>query len=238
MKLVLLLCLLTTTALAQRFNEPIRLINNQRVDVRPLITWWTNVVALNEANATRPETNQLPIPPRPLTAWALITTERMTNSGLVWIADVGIWERPESAPVQKLVVLEHVPLSGKQVFDRAATRDSQAQQELAAAESAKETHRQRAELHRARANTYYEFDYVAPGHGFFDEGVRHANAAQQEENRANAAERRESELRTEREQLNQITEGRSQFRLEAFALKTDRTRNGLPVYDVGLPFGR
>jgi hypothetical protein len=238
MKTLLFVCLVATSAFGQRFNEPIRLINNHRVDLTPLLMWWTNTITIIDANATRPETNQIPVPPRPLTAWALITTERITNSGLVWIAEVDIWQTPEPPSVRQLVVLERVPLSGKQAFDNAAARDAQAKEEIGVAQAALETHRQNADAHRARADTFFEFDFAAPGNGFFDEGVRLSQLAQREANLAAAAAQRETNLRAEREQLNQITEGRTQFRFEAFALKTARTRLGLPVYDVGLPFGR
>jgi len=238
MRILLLLCLFATSAFGQRFNEPVRMINNRRVDLKPLLTWWTNVVAIHQANENRAETNQIPIPPRPLSAWSLITTDRMTNAGLVWIAEIEIRQTPTDQPVSELVVLEHVPLSGKQTFDGAAARDANAEKELGAAESAKELHQKRAEQYGERANTFYEFDYMAPGHGFFDEGVRLSNAAQLEKNRATAAEQRGDNLRGEREKLSTITEGRTQFTLESFALKTTRKHLGLPVYDVGLPFGR
>jgi len=238
MRIILLLCLFATSAIGQRFNEPVRMITNRRVDLKPLLSWWTNVVAINHANESRAETNQIPIPPRPLSAWSLITTDRMTNAGLVWLAEIEIRQTPDDPPVRELAVLEHVPLSGKQTFDRAATRDAHAEKELGVAESAKEIHRKRAAEYRERANTFFEFDYMAPGHGFVDEGVRLGNAAQREKDRATAAEQRESDLRTEREKLSAITEGRTEFMLEAFALKTTRKHLGLPVYDVGLPFGR
>ncbi|HEX5218466.1 MAG TPA: hypothetical protein VFZ59_02775 [Verrucomicrobiae bacterium] len=238
MRIILLLCLFATSALGQRFNEPIRMINNRRVDLTPLLTWWTNAMAINQANETRAETNQIAVPPRPLTAWSLIFTDRMTNAGLVWICEIQILQRPDDTPVREVAVLEHVPLAGKQAFDRAAARDANAEKELTAAESAKEVHEKRAEQYGQRANTFFEFDYMAPGHGFFDEGVRLSYAAQGEKKRAETAEQRSSNLRVEREKLSAITEGRTQFALEAFALKTTRKHLGLPVYDVGLPFGR
>jgi hypothetical protein len=162
----------------------------------------------------------------------------MTNAGLVWIAEVERRQNPNDEPFRELAVLEHVPLSGKQEFDRAAKRDAQAQKEIGVAESAKDLHLQRASEFGARANTFFQFDYMAPGHGFFDEGVRLSGAAQREEKKAAAAEQRGEDLRTEREKLSAVTEGRTQFMLEAFALKTTRKHLGLPVYDVGLPFGR
>jgi len=214
------------------------MINNRRVDLKPLLTWWTNVIAINQANETRAETNQIPVPARPLTAWSLIFTDRMTNAGLVWICEIQILQTPDDTPMRELVVLEHVPLSGKQTFDRAAARDASAEKELSAAESAKELHEKRADQYGQRANTFFEFDNMAPGHGFFDEGVRFSDAAQREKKKAVAAEQRSGDLRSEREKLSTITEGRTQFMLEAFALKTTRKHLGLPVYDVGLPFGR
>jgi hypothetical protein len=238
MRIILLLCLCATSAMGQRFNEPVRMINNRRVDLKPLLTWWTNVVAIHQANESRAATNQIPIPPRPLSAWSLITTDRMTNAGLVWLCEIEKRQSPADEPVRELAVLEHVPLSGKLTFDRAAARDASAEKELGAAESAKELHQKRADQYGDRANTFFEFDSMAPGHGFFDEGVRLSDAAQRERNKSVAAEQRGEDLRAERERLNAITEGRTQFRLEAFALKTTRTHLGLPVYDVGLPFGR
>lgn len=238
MRIILLLCLLATSAFGQRFNEPIRMISNRRVDLKPLLTWWTNVIAINQTNETRAETNQIPIPSRPLTAWSLIFTDRMTNAGLVWICEIQILRTPGGTPDRELAVLEHVPLSGKQTFDRAAARDAVAEKELSAAESAKELHEKRADQYGQRANTFFEFENMAPGHGFVDEGARLNDAAQREKQRAVAAEQRGNDLRTEREKLSTITEGRAQFTLEAFALKTTRKHLGLPVYDVGLPFGR
>lgn len=238
MRVILLLCLVATSALGQRFNEPVRMINNRRVDLKPLLSWWTNVIAIHQANENRAETNQIPVPPRPLSAWSLISTDRMTNAGLVWIAEIEVRQSPTGSPVTELAVLEHVPLSGKQTFDRAAARDVVAEKELSATESAKELHEKKADQYGQRANTFFEFDHMAPGHGFFDEGVRLSNAADREKNRAAAAERRGTDLRSEREKLSTVTEGRAQFMLEAFALKTTRKHLGLPVYDVGLPFGR
>ena len=238
MRILLLLCLFATSAIGQRFNEPVRMINNRRVDLTPLLTWWTNVIAINLANETRSETNEIPIPPRPLTAWSLITTDRMTNAGLVWIAEIEVRHTPTDPPVSERAVLEHVPLSGKQAFDRAVARDTNAEKEQGTAESAMEYHGVRAEQYGKRADTFFEFDNMAPGHGFFDEGVRLSQAAQREKNSAAAAEQRRDDLRSEREKLSTITEGRTQFMLEAFALKTTRKHLGLPVYDVGLPFGR
>ena len=238
MRIILVLCLFATSAFGQRFNEPVRMINNRRVDLKPLLTWWTNVIAINQTNETRAETNQIPIPPRPLTAWSLIFTDRMTNAGLVWICEIQVIQRPDGTPVRELAVLEHVPLSGKQTFDRAAARDVSAEKELNAAEAAKDHHEKRADQYGQRANTFFEFDNMAPGHGFFDEGVRLSDAAQREKKKAVAAEKRSDDLRTEREKLSAITEGRTEFVLEAFALKTTRKHHGLPVYDVGLPFGR
>jgi hypothetical protein len=219
MRIILVLCLFATSAFGQRFNEPVRMINNRRVDLMPLLTWWTNVMAIHQANETRADTNQIPIPARPLTAWSLIFTDRMTNAGLVWICEIQVLRTPSDTPVRELAVLEHVPLSGKQTFDRAAARDVAAERELGTAESARELHERKADQFGQRASTFFEFDDMAPGHGFFDEGVRLSDAAQ-------------------REKLGTITEGRTQFVLEAFALKTTRKYLGLPVYDVGLPFGR
>ena len=78
----MVLCLVAASAFGQRFNEPVRMVNNRRVDLKPLLSWWTNVSAIHQANETRAETNQIPVPPRPLSAWSLITTDRMTNAGL------------------------------------------------------------------------------------------------------------------------------------------------------------
>ena len=214
------------------------MINNRRVDLTPLLTWWTNAMAINQINEIRAETNQVAVPPRPLTAWSLIFTDRMTNAGLVWLCEIQVIQTPGDTPVRELAVLEHVPLSGKQSFDRAVARDAAAEKELGASESAKELHERKADQLGQRANTFFEFDNMAPGHGFFDEGVRLSDAAQREKRKAAAAEQRGDNLRSEREKLSTITEGQTQFMLEAFALKTTRKHLGLPVYDVGLPFGR
>jgi hypothetical protein len=227
-----------TSASAQTFSDPARVINNQRVDLQPLINWWTNVVSVEKQNRRLKKDQRLPVPERPLTSWVRVTTDRITNSGLVWIAEVQIQETPEGKTEKQTVVIKHAPLAGKQQFDSAVVGQREAADAQSHAEAVKEYQSDRASQAASYRNSYNEMHTVAPSFGFHDQATQYGKVADDAKRQAKSAEQRAESARCEQARLGAITQGRTKFHLDTFALKTGELYNGIPVYDLGLAFGR
>ena len=54
------------------YAAPARVINAQRVNLIPLFTWWQQAESIGQRNSAKKETDQQPIPDRPMKAWVRI----------------------------------------------------------------------------------------------------------------------------------------------------------------------
>jgi hypothetical protein len=239
-KTVLPVLLLNLPVEAQDFKDPIRIVNAQRVNLYPLFHWWTNTAAINATNATLPAEQQVPQPVRPLRAWVRVISNEITNTGFAWIAQAGIQETPDGPVTNQTIVLRHGPFEEKKALDRAVGHYNQTTENLLVTSNAYVASMDRATALHQKADLYQEMYEIDP--------CRHLNlghaanvyrsAAFQAQRHANQSARRINQLDEQRTEIYKLTQGRETLTVDTFALRLSETYQNLPVFEIGLLFGR
>ncbi|HNQ72967.1 MAG TPA: hypothetical protein PKN95_05125 [Verrucomicrobiota bacterium] len=241
MKPILLILLLAVGGLrAQDFSDPVRLVNDHRVSLQPLFNWWTNAGAILATNAARTNVAPLPLPPRPLTAWVRVVSHQLTNTGFAWLARAAIQETPDGPFTEQLIALRHGPFEETKRFDRAVRHFQQAGDALLVASNQYVQKMEITAQFDQKANLYQEMYALDPWqhHRLGDAAVAYRQAADQAYRQALNAAQRVEQLNQQRIELHQITQGRDAMEVDTFALRTGEKYRGLPVYEMGLRFGR
>jgi len=234
------LLLVITSATAQDFKDPIRTIHEQRVHLHPLFIWWTNAAALNASNASLPEAERQPLPERPLRAWVRITSTELTNTGFTWLARVDIQKTPDGPISNQLVVLRHGPFEEKKALDQAVAHYNSATESQLTASNVQSANLEREAALRSKASLYQEMYNLDP-HRHYHLGLAadtYRRAAIEARHAAGVASNRVKQLEASRAELFQITQGRHTLMVDTFALRTGETYQGLPVFEMGLRYGR
>ncbi len=236
----LMAMLLSPTVGAQDFRDPFRIVNAQRVNLYPLNYWWTNTAGLNASNAALPEEQQVPVPVRPLRDWVRLVSNEMTNTGFAWIVQAYIQETPDGPFTNQTIVLRHGPFEEKKALDRAAYQYNQATENLLVSSNTYATSMERATALNRKADLYQEMYAIDPWqhHNLGHAAATYRNAAFQAQRQANTAVRRINQLEEQRAELYQVTQGRETLTVDTFALRMKETYQNLPVFDIGLRFGR
>lgn len=225
---------------AQDLSDPIRLVRDQRVNLQPLFHWWTNATAIIETNAQLPETEQVELPPRPLSAWVRIVSNELTNNGFAWFARAHIQEVPYGPVTNQMIVLHHGPFEEKKAFDRAVQNLNRTTERLLVSSNQFVTHHERATTLHQKADLYEEMYVLDPKHhlNLGRAAMAYRDAATYAQRNANAAAQRYHQLEDRRIEIHRFTQGRDALTVDTFALRTGATYQQLPIYDIGLMFGR
>jgi hypothetical protein len=240
MKVILLIFLFVGGAWAQDLSDPARMVNGQRVNLQPLFHWWTNTTALNATNATRTNGNQVAVPPRPLTAWVRVASNQLTNTGFVWLAHAYIQETPDGPVTNQLIVLRHGPFEEKKRFDQVVNDYKMTSTNLLVASNSYVKNAEKTAAFDQKADLYLEMYEIDPWQhyrlGYAADAYR--QAANQTQQKATTAARQMEQFDAKRAELQKITQDRETLEVDSFALRTTERYRGLPVYDMGLRFGR
>jgi hypothetical protein len=240
MKTFIFVLLLAIGAVAQDFSDPTRLVNDQRVNLQPLFQWWSNAVALASTNAGQTNGEMPALPPRPLSAWVRLVSNELTNTGFAWIARVHLQTSPDAPFEEKLVMLRHGPFEEKKRFDLAVTNYAQATESLQVASNAYVAKADRAAALSRKADQYQEMYAFNPWQHWRlgDAADAYREAAIVAHNEAVAIARRMNQLENQRVEQQKTIQGRDMLVVDSFAMPTGETYRGLPVYEMGLRFGR
>lgn len=232
--------LLLNTTVAQDFTDPIRLVNEQRVSLQPLFHWWTNATTIITNNAGLPEAQRQPLPVRPLRAWVRVVSNEITNTGFAWLARAYLQETPDGPFTNQTIVLRHGPFEEKKALDRAVGTYHRATENLLVNSNEFVAQIERATVLHQKADLYQEMYQLDPDRhlNLGNAANVYRNAALQAQRRANTSARRINELNDQRVEIYKFTQGRETLTVDNFALRTGETYQGLPIYEMGLRFGR
>jgi hypothetical protein len=229
---------LVGTVMSQEMTEPNRVVGVRAVSLQPLFDWWIHAASLITSNSTLPKEEQTPIPDRPLKHWVRLTTLAVTNTGFAQLATVQIQHVPDGLQTNQTVVLRHGPFVEKKKVDDAAqeTADLVKSQKYQLEQA--EYYESRAKALKARAYLYHEM-YAAGGSYVHSRlADDYYAAAARATRQANLARDRASNMEARLLQLDKITQGQTTFVIDNFAMATGEMYQGLPVYSLGLRFGR
>ncbi|GEM_PF-1776294 len=232
--------LISATVFGQDLKDPIRLVQGQRVNLQPLFHWWTNATSIVESNKLLSEEEQIELPPRPLQAWVRIISNELTNNGFAWFARAQIQEVPYGPATNQLIVLQHGPFEEKKALDRAVQNYDRTTERLLVTSNQYVAQMERATAWNQKANLYEEMYSIDPGRhiNLGRAAVVYRDAATRAQREANAAARRYNQLEDRRIEIYRFTQGRERLTVDTFALRTGGTYQNLPIYDIGLMFGR
>lgn len=241
MKPILFILLLSASWLgAQDLSDPVRLVNDHRVNLQPLFHWWTNASAISATNTARTNAEPVSLPPRPLAAWVRVVSNQLTNTGFAWLAHAAIQEIPGGPFTNQVIVLRHGPFEEKKRFDRAAQDFQQAGDALLVASNQYVQSMEITTEFDQKANLYQEMYALDPWQHsrLGDVAAAYRQSADKAYRQALNASQRVEQLNQQRVELHQITQGRDNLEVDTFALRTREQYRGLPVYEMGLRFGR
>jgi hypothetical protein len=229
---------LVVTAMAQEMTEPNRVVGVRAVSLQPLFDWWTQAASLIASNSALPKEEQTPIPDRPLKHWVRLTTLAVTNTGFAHLATVQIQHVPDGLQTNQTVVLRHGPFVEKKKVDDAAQETAELVKSQKYQMDQAEYYESRAEALKTRAYLYHEM-YAAGGSYVHSRlADDYYAAAARATHQANLARDRANNMELRLLQLDKITLGRPTFVIDNFAMATGEMYQGLPVYSLGLRYGR
>jgi len=199
---------------ASPVKNPRREVDNQIVNLSPLLHWWTNHAGV-----------------RPLTAWVHVTGNIVGTNTYGWIVDASVEasHRPGQDETagggggQKRIVLSHPPLQ-----DRAAFEGTAAQLKSL------EDQRTQANALETQANNYIHpggGNAVRPHFALKTLDLREAKAVQQQA----AAQVREldKQIKDLKASMAASWANAQHYEVDCFALDTGRDQNRLPLYEHG-----
>jgi hypothetical protein len=243
--LVFLLLLAIATASAQTnqswrvCRNPVRVFGSHRVDLAPLFDWWghqplpTNATSYTKADIDI-DTNSVTDADRPLAAWHRVTgTYVGTLSSGSWAVDAVIYTSP-TAWVHTRIVLNHPPALEQQNYEALKSDLAQANQQIAAEQAAYNA----AEKARQKDQQLVEA-YSRSISKVASTGVNvYTQAAAQQQQAATTAAAQKKQLEGVRgeieKQLKTIPAIDGNYMVDWFAVMLGRSKQGLPIYDMGL----
>jgi hypothetical protein len=223
-------------ACANPLRFPQRLIDNRRVDIRPLFQWWSNdtmrnAMVTNTIEDTVIVTNKYP---RPLTAWHRIMGTNTVTDAYGWIVN-GTFEVNPGEWEPLTFVLRHPPTSDAAKQQNLVRRLAGIASERVSANYTYTNSSALAEHHSKRTVLIRD-----PGSDLIWFSRDHERLiARHRRNAGNAAEKLR-QLDVEEKQVNhQLTRyiRTDYYTIDFFALHTGLSYKGLPVYDLGMLIG-
>lgn len=214
-------------------NNSARAINGQSVNLKPLQEWWREAEQIVATNRLVPEAERKVVPNRVLSGWIRITTAEATNTPYGAIAAAQLQYSPEQPATNGLIVLRYGPMNEKQRVDGAAQSYQAAAQRQERFTNAAAASADRSAALAARANQYGEIVNSGGGYAFRNLEYDYRVAANQARAAAHRAHRRAQQAEAEMEDWSKITQGRTVYVVDDFALATGEVYKGLPVYHMG-----
>lgn len=220
-------------------RDPVRVFGSHVVNLAPLFQWWTRQTTDGKAagftSATIDiDTNDPDVTDRPLAAWHRVTGPHVgTLYNGSWVVDATIYTSPTSRTNAR-IILNRPPTGEEQNYytlkaelEQTAQQITNAGQAYKADVKAEQKYQQRSTAY-ARSNTKVALD------GYRD----YAALAAQKENAVNTDADQQKQLETLRNQieaqLKTIPAVKGVYQVDWFALMVGRTKQGLPVYDLGV----
>jgi hypothetical protein len=243
---LMLVCLAVMTAAGQTSQgwkicrNPVRVFSGQAtVDLSPLFDWWAwQTWAVTSRNAATNRTagaltNAFRSAPRPLPAWQRVTGFKTGTLGSSWLVDAVIYTSP-TVSTNARIILNHPPVVEEATFDALTRRTAEIEQQIADATRAYQASTNAEAQAMARLQYFrHSWDKLAP------DGVRdYSVLVSQRHNEAAAALDQLDQLEAARiqtqQQLKTIPAANGMYRVDWFAVLLGRTKQGLPIYDLGL----
>jgi hypothetical protein len=234
--LILFLGLTTVTALAQTnqtwevCRNPVRVFSGPAmVNLRPLFDWWAQQPQTNRA-----DTNQVAAAgDRPLTAWARVTGTKVATAGSSWVLNAVIYTSP-SERTNARIILNNPPVTEEQTFYLLRTQLSQARQQLASLRQQYASNTNAAAKAEARVLAYARTTLKVRtlGMNSYERVAAQKRAAAADDlNQLDQLELARAQIE---EQLKTIPAVNGTYHVDWFALEVGRSRQGVPIYDLGL----
>jgi hypothetical protein len=212
---------------------PVRVLNgNARVDLTPLFKWWEHQPQVISNRATQSGANNLDVD-RPLTAWHRVAGNKVGMIGSSWVLDAFVFTSPTSSTNER-IILNHPPGVEEQAYDALLARIEEAKLEIANARQTYESNTNEEAQARERAIAYRESHTKVASDGYRD----YSALAVEKHEAATVARGQMDQLEAIRKeaeaQLKTIPHGNGQFLVDWFAVLEGHTKQGVPVYDLGL----
>lgn len=211
------------------FDEPLRVVNSQRLNLKPLFEWWQETDATKKWNMEHRKEKPKAIAPRPHPTWARITCLPGVVAPAGWEIEAEVTREPgwKTAVTQK-ILLRHPPFQAKARFDHLVQEIAEVSNAATSASASANAISSRQQEYQRRAmdaeiriirdvnleRSHETFARIAPA-----------------QNRAASLRERLAVLEAEFKKLPR--EGNS-YKLDTFAFCTGEFVRGLPVYDMGM----
>jgi hypothetical protein len=235
---VCMLCLgLTAVAARAQTNQswevcrnPVRVFSGPViVNLRPLFDWWAQQPQTNAAgtNFVGDAGN------RPLTAWARVTGTKVATMGSSWVLKAVIYNSPTER-TNAQIILNNPPVAEEQTYYLLRSQLSQARQEIANLRQRYENSTNSAAKAEARVQAYARTTLKVRTLGmnsYERVAIQKRAAATNELNQLEQLELARAQIE---EQLKAIPAVNGTYHVDWFALAVGRSRQGVPIYDLGL----
>jgi hypothetical protein len=244
MKLVVsILLLMVAVSVSAQTNQnaplccrhPLRTFGGQgTVNLTPLFQWWTH-----RAAAPKPAPGRLNLADalvgsaRPLAAWHRLTGTKAAALEYDWVVNAVIYTSP-TASTNARIILKNPPVAEEQAFYDLKNQIAAAGQQITNDQRAYQAHTKAAQKDEARAGA----DSRSRNLRARLDTNNYREVAAQERAAATAAQNDQKQCEQTRavaqKQLAAIPAAKGQYQIDCFALELGLTKDGVPIYDVGV----
>jgi hypothetical protein len=239
---LIFLLLATATASAQT-NQAwpvcrghLRAFGNHWVSLMPLFQWWaaqpvaTNAIMYTSADIS---TNASPGEDRPLSAWHRITGTPVATTGSSWIVEAVIYTSP-TARTNTRIILNNPPAIEVQNYNTLKNQLTVLDQQIATVQRTYDDNTNAEQ----QAMAHYQFYARSWGKAATTGAYVYAQLAHQYHNAAANALNQLDQLQATRQpiesQLNTMPSSRDAYYIDWFAMMLGFSKQGMPIYDMGL----
>jgi len=234
--LILCLGLAAVAALAQTNQSwevcryPVRVFRGPAiVNLRPLFDWWAQQPLTKHA-----DTNLVvEAGDRPLMAWARVTGTKVATMGSSWVLNAVIYNSPTERTNAR-IILNNPPVTEEQTYDLLRMQLSQADQQIVNLRQQYESNTNSAAKAEARALAYARTTLKLRSQGMYTYGWKAEQKRAAATNDLSQLDQLELARAQIKEQLKTIPAVNGTYHVDWFALAVGRSRQGLPIYDLGL----
>ncbi len=223
----------------QLYRDPVRVFGPRAaVDLTPLYQWWarqpphTNATAYLSANINV-DTNSPIETDRPLLAWHLVTGSHLSTVGSSWVVDAIIYTSPNTRTNAR-IILNHPPNGEEQDYLTLQQQIAEATLEITNASRAYKEDVKLEQEDQRRGDAYLRSNLKVS----VDSQRNFARLAEQKQADAVAASSQQQQLEALRtqfqQQLKAIPAMNGNYHIDWFAVMMGHTKQGLPVYDLGV----
>lgn len=208
--------------------------NHATVDLEPLFRWWTQQELANRTATNQESIAEAGAPQeRPLSAWQRIAGVKVSELEYSWVVDAAIYTSPTTRTNAR-IILENPPAAEEQNFYNLKGALAAATQQITNDQVTYQADIRAAKRADARAQAINRF---RSGKDRLNAGVylqwaardqRAALAALDEQKRLEAA------CRPAEKEYNAIPAVDGRYKIDWFALAVGRSKQGVPIYDLGV----